>query len=362
MTTVPIARNRKLLALPVLIGLGLALWAYKEQAYSDSWRNALEQDIRRIDEQTPGNLGVYVKHLGDDTALDYEADRHWYLGSAVKVPIAVAVLQSIDEGEHSLEEKMTLEAGDKVDGSGDLVWQDEGVEYTLRSLLNEMLIESDNTAANMLIRLIGEDELNDRTRKNMGGRGFERITDFTQVRRDVYGELHPDARELDNIELVKLASARFSKPRYDAVANVLGISPSELNADSMEQAYERYYAKNLNSSTLEAYGTLLEKLVNGELLSESSRDLLFKDMKIDRYDAYRLEAGLPGDVPFIQKTGTQLERACHIGVVDPLAEQQANTIIIVACAEALDEAKEAGVAFEQVGRAITKALLGKAAD
>ena len=353
-------RHKKLLALPVLVGLGLALWAYKEQAYSDSWRSGLEQDLRRIDEQSPGKLGVYVKHLGDGKALGHEADRFWYLGSAVKVPIAIAVLQSIDEGKHSLDEEMTLEATDKVDGSGDLVWQDEGVAYSLRSLLNEMLIESDNTAANMLIRLIGEDELNERTRKNMGGKGFERITDFTEVRRDVYGELHPDARDLDNIELVKLASARFSKPRYEAVARVLNVPTSELKADSMEQAYERYYARNLNASTLEAYGAMLEKLVEGELLSDSSRDLLFKDMKIDRYDAYRLEAGLPSDVAFIQKTGTQLERACHVGVVEPLAEKQANSVIIVACAEALDEDKEAGAAFEQVGKAITKALLGKA--
>ncbi|MCG6542065.1 class A beta-lactamase-related serine hydrolase [Pseudomonas sp. KSR10] len=358
MTSVALG-NGKLLALPVLIGLGIALWAYREQAYSDSWRNELEQDVRRIDEGSPGRLGLYVKHLGDGTAFVYEADRFWYLGSAVKVPIAVAVLQGVDEGEHSLDDELALEASDKVDGSGDLVWQDNGVAYSVRTLLNEMLIESDNTAANMLIRLVGEDRLNERTHENMGGKGFERITDFTQVRRDVYGELHPDARELDNLELVKLASAPFSQPRYEAVARVLNRSPDELEADSMEQAYERYYARKLNSSTLEAYGTLLEKLVSGELLSESSRDLLFKNMKLDRYDAYRLEAGLPRDVPFIQKTGTQLERACHVGVIDPLSEDQTNTVIVVACAEAMDEDKEAGAAFEQLGQAITQALLGK---
>lgn len=359
MTASSMVRNGKLLALPALLGVGLALWAFTEQSYSDEWPSTLESEIRQIDEKAPGRIGVYVKHLGDGEAMSFEADRGWYLGSAVKVPIAVAVLQSIDEGEHSLDDKMTLEAGDKVDGSGDLVWQDDGVEYSLRDLLNGMLIESDNTAANMLIRLIGEDRLNARTRKNVGSRGFERITDFTQVRRDVYGELHPDAGDLPNIELVKLASARFSQPRYDAVAAALSLKTDELNADSMEQAYERYYARNLNTSTLEAYGALLERLVEGELLSESSRDLLFKDMKIDRYDAYRLEAGLPSDVPFIQKTGTQLERACHVGVIDPLSEKQANTVIVVACAEAMDEADEAGAAFEQVGKAITQVLLSK---
>src|SRR5690606_353806 len=115
-------------------------------------------------------------------------------------------------------------------------------------------------------------------------------TTFTQVRRDVYGELHPDARKLENIELVKLASSPFSQPRYEAVANVLSVEQSDLDASSIEQAYERYYARNLNASTLEAYGVLLEKLVRGELLSESGMDQLFADMKIDSYDNYRLEA------------------------------------------------------------------------
>ena len=108
----------------------------------------------------------------------------------MKVPIALAVLQGVDDDEFRLDQRLTLEAEDKVDGSGDLVWQDNGVDYSLRDLLKEMLIESDNTAANMLIRLVGEDALNQRTRKSMGG-DFEAITSFTQVRRDVYGEVHP---------------------------------------------------------------------------------------------------------------------------------------------------------------------------
>ena len=50
-----------------------------------------------------------------------------------------------------------------------------------------------------------------------------------------------------------------------------------------------------------------------------------------RYERYnRLEAGLPEDVPFIQKTGTQLERACHVGVIEPQDERRA--IVVVTCA------------------------------
>lgn len=345
----------RMLALGALLLPLAGLTACTEDAEA-TWKDALEQELRRIDEAAPGKLGVYLKHLGEEAELRYDAERFWYLGSAVKVPIAIAVLQGVDDGELDLEQRLTLETEDKVDGSGDLVWQDSGVDYSLRDLLKEMLIESDNTAANMLIRLVGEDELNARTRKSMDG-DFEAITTFTQVRRDVYGEVHPDAARLDNMQLVELASAPFSKPRYEAVANVLNLQPEQLKAASMEEAYERYYARNLNASSLVAYGAMLEKLVRGELLSAPSRVLLYGDMKLDSYDNYRLEAGLPEDVPFIQKTGTQLERACHVGVIEPQDETRA--IIVVACAEALDEGTEAGALFEQVGQAITKALLRK---
>ncbi|MGA4573340.1 serine hydrolase [Stutzerimonas frequens] len=346
----------RLIALGALLVPLAGLTACTEQAEA-TWKDGLEQELRRVDEASPGKLGVYIKHLGEDAELRYDAERFWYLGSAVKVPIALAVLQGVDDGEFRLDQRLTLEAEDKVDGSGDLVWQDNGVDYSLRDLLKEMLIESDNTAANMLIRLVGEDALNQRTRKSMGG-DFEAITSFTQVRRDVYGEVHPDAARLDNMQLVELASAPFSKPRYEALARVLNLQQDALKAASMEQAYKRYYARKLNSSSLVAYGTMLEKLVRGELLSTESRDLLYGFMKLDSYDNYRLEAGLPEDVPFIQKTGTQLERACHVGVIEPEDERRA--IVVVACAEALDEGKEAGSLFEQVGHAISKALLSKA--
>ncbi|MBK3868464.1 serine hydrolase [Pseudomonas stutzeri] len=344
--------NRQIALCALLLPLA-GLTACTEQAEA-TWKDGLEQELRRIDAAAPGKLGVYIKHLGDDGELRYDAERFWYLGSAVKVPIAIAVLQGVDEGAFSLDQRLTLETEDKVDGSGDLVWQDAGVDYALRDLLEEMLIESDNTAANMLIRLLGEDELNARTGKSMGG-DFEAITTFTQVRRDVYGEVHPDAAKLDNMQLVELASAPFSQPRYQALARVLNRQPDELKAASMEEAYARYYARHLNSSSLVAYGALLEKLVRGELLSANSRDLLYGDMKLGSYDNYRLEAGLPEDVPFIQKTGTQLGRACHVGVIEPQDETRA--IVVVACAEELDEGKEAGQLFEQVGRAISEALL-----
>jgi beta-lactamase class A len=325
-------------------------------AHSAAWSDALRQQIERIDQATPGQLGVYVKRLDNGEELSYQADRPWYLGSSAKLPVAIAVLQEIEQGRLRLAEQVTLQDTDKVDGSGNVVWNQAGTRYRVDALLKRMLMESDNTAANMLIRALGEDTLDRRARELLGGKGFTRLTDFTQVRYDVYAELHPDARKMSNMDLVRLAAAPMGDRRVYMLARTLGVGKDDLRVKTMDEAYTRYYARQFNSAPLSAYGAMLEKLVTGKLVSPEHRQRLFTDLKFATYDAYRLEAGLPRSERFIHKTGTQLHRACHMGVVNPQDGGRA-AIVVATCAEDLDEHGEAGKAFEQIGRAITQTML-----
>jgi beta-lactamase class A len=336
--------------------IALALLGAAGPARTADWTDALREEVERIEKDTPGRLGVYVERLGDGKRLEHDAGRLWYLASAVKLPIAIAVLQEMEAGRHSLDDKVVLEATDKIDGSGALVWQDDGATHSLGSLLERMLMQSDNTAANLLIRAIGEDTLNRRAREFLGAEGFRRITDFTQVRRDVYAELHPAARRLTNLQLVQVAAAPLGPQRVTALRRVLSLEQDELKVATTQAAYASYYAKQLNAATLTAYGGMLERLVRGKLLSPSHTRLLFTRMKFDTYDAYRLEAGLPETVRFIHKTGTQWRTACHMGVIEP-QDGGRKAIVVAVCAEDLDESGEAGRAFERVGAAITRVLL-----
>ena len=333
----------------------LAAHAQKSAAWSDT----LRQQIERIDKATPGQLGVYIKRLDNGETLNFQADRPWYLGSTTKLPIALAVLQQAEAGKLSLEQKVTLQETDKVDGSGNVVWQKNGTTYTVEALLKRMLMESDNTAANLLIRTLGEDTLNQRAREYMGTKGFNRLTTFTAVRRDVYGELHPKAPELTNIQLVQVAAQPNGPKRVDALVRTLSVPKSELRAKTMDEAYTRYYARQFNSAPLSAYGNMLEQMVTGKLVTPQHLQRLLVDLKFETYDAYRLEAGLPRTARFIHKTGTQLNRACHMGVINPQDGARA-AIVVATCAEELDEHGEAGRAFEQIGRAITQTLLAGA--
>lgn len=339
--------------------IALCLTTASLAAHCADWSDALRQHIERIDKATPGQLGVYIKRLDNGEAFNYQADRPWYLGSSAKLPIAIAVLQESEAGKLSLSQKVTLQDTDKIDGSGNVVWQKSGTTYGVDALLKRMLMESDNTAANMLVRTIGEDVLNHRARFYLGPQGFNRITTFTQVRQDVYGELHPGARQLPNADLVRVAALPMGPKRVDAVVRTLAVNKSELRAKTMEEAYARYYARQLNSATLSAYGRMLERLVTGKLVSPPNLKQLFTDLKYDTYDAYRLEAGLPRTVRFIHKTGTQMGRACHMGVINPQDGGRA-AIIVATCAEDLDEHRDAGRAFERIGHAITQTLLSDA--
>jgi beta-lactamase class A len=336
--------------------LPTSLAAIASVTHAADWSDALRQRVERIDQSTPGQIGVYVKRLDNGETFAYAADRPWYLASSAKLPVAIALLQEVEKNKLSLASRVQLQETDKVDGSGAVVWQQNGTAYTVQALMKRMLMESDNTAANMLIRTIGEDTLNDHARDLLGGKGFERLTNFAQVRWDVYAEVHPDARKISNMNLVKIAAAPLGPKRFDAVVRTIGADKSTLKAKSMEEAYERYYRRQLNTATLAGYGGMLEQLVRGKLLSPEHMKLLYTDLKFDTYDAYRLEAGLPRSVKFIHKTGTQMQRACHMGVIDPQDGGRA-AIVVATCAEGLDEHGQAGRAFEQLGRAITDTML-----
>ncbi|UUX96337.1 serine hydrolase [Aquabacterium sp. J223] len=355
-TTFPPCRWRRraaLLALAPSLALASAGAAVAQAA---DWTQALRQEVERIDRNTPGELGLYVKRLADGRTLSYQAGEPWYLSSSAKLPMAIGLLQEVQAGRLSLDQRLALQDGDRIDGAGNVVWQATGTRYSLGALLERTLMQSDNTAANMLVRAMGADTMQQRTKALIGGDGFKGLTDFAQVRRDVYAELHPRAAELPNAALVKIAAAKLGPPRVEAVRRTLGVPRSELKVPTMEAAYDRYYAKGLNAASLEAYGAMLEKLVRGQLLSPEHTTLLYKRLKYDTYDAYRLEAGLPRSERFIHKTGTQYRRACHMGVVNP-QDGGRDAVVVTACAKGLDEHDGAAALFEQVGRAITKTVL-----
>ena len=322
---------------------------------SPAWPEHLLEQLARIDAQSPGELGVYVKDLHSQRVVAYQAGEPWYLASTVKVPIAIAVLQAVMAGRITLDSPLTLAAEDYVDGAGSSNARPEGSKVAVRTLLEQMIIYSDNTASDRLIRLVGLDAVNQVARNLAGDQPFSAITTLAGVRRQIYSQWHPKAQQLKGQDFLQIR--RASGSRKAAVARQLGLSEADLRPISLDQAYQAYYAVGANSAHLTALAEVLEGLVDGRALDATHTDYLLGLMRQVQTGNQRIKAGLPPATPYAQKTGTQRARACDAGLIEPPARQGQAPVLVVACVRGDLSMARSERSLRQVGEALTRSGL-----
>ena len=102
----------------------------------------------------PGQVSLLVTADGAPlTSLD--PDRSLAVGSAFKLAVLTALQGRIKAGELSWTQQVTLHASDKSLPGGVLQTKPDGSRYTVADLARYMISISDNTAADLLIRLVG---------------------------------------------------------------------------------------------------------------------------------------------------------------------------------------------------------------
>ncbi|MBE3555684.1 MAG: serine hydrolase [Firmicutes bacterium] len=106
-------------------------------------------------ENAGGRFSVAIHHLESGEAFQYDADQPCYAASVIKVPIMATVFHEAAVGHLTLEEKLIVREEDMVTGSGVLQHLTPGIALSIRDLVVLMIIESDNTATNLLIDRLG---------------------------------------------------------------------------------------------------------------------------------------------------------------------------------------------------------------
>ena len=110
-------------------------------------------------EHFSGTFGLMVRTLennpDDRLEFAFNAVEVFPAASVIKLPMLIGVLQQVQAGALSLEDRYTMRAGDHATGSGVLQVMNVGLEPTLRDLLALMIVVSDNTATNMTLDILG---------------------------------------------------------------------------------------------------------------------------------------------------------------------------------------------------------------
>jgi beta-lactamase class A len=318
-----------------LVGICVALASASISAASPvpdapRWAAPLQTKLERVDRAYPGEIGVYVKDLQTGEDFSFRGDEHWYLASMVKVPVAITIMRAVERGDLALDQKLSLLSGDYVDGAGRTNQYGPGEQLTVDWLIGQMLVNSDNTATDVLIRQVGLKAVNEVVAELVPA-GFDTITTLADVRRHVYSHYHPAAINLVGRQFLTLRQQRSEAERRATLARFLEVPQQDLAPVSYDQAFNLYYQEGPNSGELTAYGALLERFFRGDALQPESTQYLLSVMGKVATGKNRLRDGLPKGVALAHKTGTQRGRFCDAGIAQAGEDEDRRSVVIVAC-------------------------------
>lgn len=139
----------------------------------------LQAALANVPSYAPGHVALEIKDLATGYTSGVNANAVMPAASTIKVPIMVEVFKQMEKGRFDLNRRIHLQASDRDWGSGDIAGEAVGSGFTVSYLLTKMITVSDNTAANMLIRLVGRTNIN-ATMKHLGLH-HTRLTDYIRT-------------------------------------------------------------------------------------------------------------------------------------------------------------------------------------
>ena len=244
----------------------------------------LQKRLEAIAQQVPGKLGIAVLDLDRGTRTAVHGDVPAPMASVFKLPLAVAVLRTTQEQGIPLTVPVHVAWEERNPGWSPLAERvpKGGLDLTLDALLEAAVSESDNTAADVLLRWM---------------KGPEAVM-------RVLRRLKADGLRIDRSERA-LAEALWGLPPPEKPEPLEGLLarmervPKERHLESMK----RFSSDPRDQASPVALVDLLSALEAGKLLDPAHTSRLLQWMRESPTGASQLRAGLPADVVLAHKTG-----------------------------------------------------------
>jgi beta-lactamase class A len=315
------------IAVVLLLPLAAGLSA---QAPPSGLTRLLESELARF----PARTGVYVKHLGTGEEASVRADEAFSSASVIKIPIMIRAFQLADAKALDLSERVEIRRADLRDGSGVLQYHDIGLTPTYRDLITEMVITSDNTATDLMVRRIGGVEALNAWLGSSGFAHTQMVGRGHEYRKKLLTLINPEFANLTAEETTGLQYASQDSALFDLYADLFTGPRSKWVDVVRDPANRRTLAEYRNRLTVEdrAYwlgdmtpretGRLLEAIERGTLTSKASAATMKTIMGRQQAGTRRIPHFL--DVPVAHKTGDSGVIANDVGLVSA----RSGTVII----------------------------------
>ncbi len=122
---------------------------------------SLDERIKAEIGDFKGKVWIYAKNL--DTGKEYgmRADEQVRTASTIKLPIMLEVYRQVAEGKIAWTDPIEITKAVKVGGSGILFEFTDGTKIDVKTAMTLMIVQSDNTATNVILDKISSNSVND---------------------------------------------------------------------------------------------------------------------------------------------------------------------------------------------------------
>ncbi|WP_343686658.1 CGA/CIA family class A beta-lactamase [Chryseobacterium gleum] len=220
-------------------------------AFSLAQTSLLEQKINSIIKNKKSTVGVSVLGFENGFKYDKNGDKKLPMQSVFKFHIAAAVLNAVDQGKLSLDQKIMLNPSNLLENTWSPLrdkYPAGNVEIPLSEVIEYTVAKSDNNGCDILLRLLGGTQVVQKFMDSKGVKGFQ----------------------------------------------------IKYNEEDMHKDWNVQYE---NYSTTKSAADVLKKLYDRKLLSKKSTDYLMKVMLSTSTGLNKMVEQLPKNTPVARKTG-----------------------------------------------------------
>ncbi|MGZ5210126.1 MAG: class A beta-lactamase, subclass A2 [Kaistella sp.] len=215
-------------------------------------QNSLKKEILQITKGKNATVAVSVLDFENNKSMHINGNKKLPMLSVFKFHIGLAVLNEVDHGRLSLDQKIFIKKSDLLENTWSPIrekFPNGNVEVSLGELIKYTVAESDNNGCDILLRLIG---------------GTETVQKFI------------DSKGIRNFTI-------------------------KVDEEQMHKGFEYMY---LNVTSTNSANQLLKNFFDGKIVSKTSTDFLMKTMLETSTGKNKIVALLPNSTPVAHKTGS----------------------------------------------------------